>query len=74
MTAQSAHPWIARFCIYVLRQLPWMSARVAIQQAVARYPYCADQAPEVAAQSLVNVAQDTQGTRPSRPARMGRAR
>lgn len=74
MTAQSAHPWIARFSIYAMRQLPWISARTAIQQAVARYPYCADQTPEVAAQSLVTAAKDTRATRPSRTAPIGGSR
>ena len=81
MIAQSAHPWLARFCIHLLRQLPAMTARTAIQQAVARYPYCADQVPERVAQSLVTTTramQVTQGaygiqlhaSRPERTARV----
>lgn len=51
-----------------------MTARAAIQQAVARYPYCADQAPEMAAQWLLAAMQRPQGALQSRPVRMGSAR
>ena len=73
-TAQSSHPWIARFCIYLLQQLPSITARAAIQQAVARYPYCADQAPEMAAQWLLAATHRPQGALHSSPARIGSAR
>ena len=49
-TAQSAHPWLARFCIHLMGKFPSMSARTAIKHAVARYPDYAHLQPEHVAQ------------------------
>jgi hypothetical protein len=64
-SAQSAHPWLARFCLRLMRLQPGLHMVHAVQSAVATYPYATDLAPEQAAEMFAQAHPNYRVTRSS---------
>ena len=66
-----SHVWLTRFAVRLLRLRPDLTATMAIQRAVLRYPDCRTIEPELAARAYALATKPPRGGRP--PQRLAHA-